>query len=49
MNIEKMTITELKALAYDLLVSIETSQRNLQLVNQQIAKKAEGEVKDKKK
>lgn len=44
MNIDTMTITELKALAYDLLASIEASQRNLQVVNQEIAKKSQPAV-----
>jgi len=37
MDIEKMSITELKALAYDLGAKINYIQRDLQIVNQRIA------------
>ena len=38
MNIETMTIAELKVLAYDLFRQQAVTQQNLQLVEQQIAK-----------
>jgi hypothetical protein len=41
MNIEQMTVEQLKALAYDSLVLIEQSQNNLKLINQELAKRAE--------
>lgn len=41
MNLETMTITELKALAYDLLAQSQVTQSNLQAVNQMIAKKSQ--------
>lgn len=43
-DISKMNETELKALAYDLLSQIESTQANLRLVNSEISKK----LKDKK-
>ena len=43
MNLENKTIEELKVIAYDLLASQEQTNRNLQLVNQMIAKKYEDE------
>lgn len=39
MNPNKMEVPELKALAYDLIISIETSQLNLRNINQLIANK----------
>lgn len=39
MDITKMTVTELKALAYDTFAQIEQAQKNLQAINQEIAKK----------
>lgn len=41
MNLDEKTIDELKVIAYDLLASKEQTERNLQLVNQTIAKKYE--------
>jgi hypothetical protein len=41
MDITKLSLTELKALAYDLLVKAQTAQGDLNLVNQEIAKKKE--------
>lgn len=37
MDITKMSVTELKALAFDTLVSIENFQRDLQTINKAIA------------
>ena len=45
MDLTKMTVIELKAVAYDLFVQLEVTQKNLQLVNQEIAKKSK-EVKE---
>lgn len=39
MDITHLTITELKALAYDTFVQIEQFQNNLKLINQQIVEK----------
>lgn len=44
MEITKMTVTDLKALAYDELIKIETAQNNLRLINEQIAKKLKEEL-----
>ena len=41
MNLEEKTLQELKAIAYDLIASQEQTNRNLQAVNQMIAKKYE--------
>ena len=41
MNLEEMTIDQLKVAAYDLLASQEQTNRNLQAVNQMITKKYE--------
>lgn len=41
MNLDEMTIDQLKVAAYDLLATKEQTERNLQLVNQTIAKKYE--------
>lgn len=41
MNLETKSIEELKVIAYDLLASQEQTNRNLQAVNQMIAKKYE--------
>jgi hypothetical protein len=38
MDITKLSVVELKALAYDELVKVEQSQKNLVLINQQITK-----------
>lgn len=40
MDISQKTVTELKAIAYDLLVQIEGYQKNLAIVNAEIAKKS---------
>lgn len=40
MDISQKTLTELKAIAYDLLVQIEGFQKNLAIVNSEIAKKS---------
>lgn len=40
MDLTIMSITELKAVAYDVLVQIEQQQNNLRLINQEIAKKS---------
>lgn len=45
MNLDEKTIDELKVIAYDLIASKEQTERNLQLVNQTIAKKYEGQNK----
>lgn len=39
MDITKLSITELKALAFDIIAQIELSQNNLRAVQQEIAKK----------
>jgi hypothetical protein len=44
MDITKSTVVELKALAFDELVKIETAQKNVQMLNQELAKR-ETEVK----
>ena len=41
MDITKMTITELKALAYDQLVELERVQTNIKAINEQIRKRPE--------
>lgn len=41
MNLDEKTIDELKVIAYDLIATKEQTERNLQLVNQTIAKKYE--------
>lgn len=41
MNIEQMTLTELKSLGYDLIAQGEQIKHNLNLVNQMIAKKSQ--------
>ena len=46
MNLETKSIEELKCIAYDLLASQEQTTRNLQLVNQTIAKKYEEQEKN---
>ena len=40
LNIKDMSIDQLKSMAYDTLAIIEQNQRNLQLLNQEIAKKS---------
>ncbi len=39
MDITKMTVTELKALGYDLLVQMQQCQQNIQILNAEIAKR----------
>lgn len=39
MEIDKLTIIELKALAYDCLVKIENAQKDLSVINAMISKK----------
>lgn len=39
-ELKSLSLEQLKALAYDLLVSIENSQKNLQVVNQEIVARA---------
>ncbi len=39
MDINQMTLTELKALAYDVSLTLQTAQNNLTVINQQIANK----------
>ena len=39
MNIKEMSITELKALAYDTISQLEITQNNLRLINQEIKNK----------
>ena len=46
MNLDEMTIEQLKCTAYDLLANKEQTERNLQLVNQTIAKKYEEQEKN---
>jgi hypothetical protein len=46
MELNTKTVTELKAIAYDLLVEAEQTQKNIQIVNQVIAKKLEEELKE---
>lgn len=46
MDLTSKTIDELKVIAYDLLASKEQTERNLQLVNQTIAKKYEEQEKN---
>jgi len=41
MDITKLTVEALKALAYDEMAKIQLSQQNLQLINQEISKKLE--------
>lgn len=40
LNIKEMSVEKLKAMAYDAVAIIEQNQRNLQLLNQEIAKKS---------
>lgn len=39
MDISKLSVTDLKALAYDRLATIERAQADLNIINQEIAKK----------
>jgi len=43
MDLEKMTVQELKVLAYDLIALGEQTQKNLQIVNQKIQQKSRPE------
>jgi len=43
MDINNKSVVELKAIAFDTLVEIERHQKNLQVINQMIAKKLEEE------
>ena len=47
-DLDKMPLTELKALAYDQFVLLEQTQANLRIINQKIAMLQEQEVKNKK-
>ena len=47
MDITKKSVDELKSLAYDQMVELQRIQQNLQLINNEIAKRAE--VKEEKK
>jgi hypothetical protein len=47
MDITKLSVVELKALAFDLLVQLENVQNNLKVVNAEIAKRVESEKVDK--
>jgi len=49
MDITKMSVVELKALAFDLLVQLENVQNNLKLVNAEIEKKVKSEREEKEK
>lgn len=40
MEIDKMPLNDLKALAYDMLAKIQECQRNLDIINKEIVKKA---------
>ncbi len=40
MDISKLSVTELKAAAYDLLATLEQAQKNLKVVNQAIVEKS---------
>ncbi len=44
MDLTKMSLTELKSLAYDQLVQIEQNQNNLRLINTEISKRPKEEV-----
>lgn len=46
MDITKMTIEELKCLAYDLIAQSEQTQNNLRAVNQEIANRQAAPVKE---
>jgi len=52
MDITKISVAELKALAYDSLVQLDAIQKNLQIINAELAKRNEspkGVKEDKKK
>lgn len=44
---EKYTVEQLKAMAYDEVVRLEQAQKNLQILNQEIAKRLEDKPKKK--
>lgn len=46
MDLTKMSVTELKSLAYDQLVMIENIQKNLVAINQEISKRDKEKPKD---
>ena len=43
MNISNLTVVELKSLAYDTISEVEVMQKNLNVINNEIAKKVEAE------
>lgn len=49
MDITKLSITELKALGFDMVAELERTQQNLRTVNAELAKRQEVEVKEDKK
>ena len=49
MNIEQMSIEQLKAMAYDELSKVEIGRQNLQVLNQAIANKQSEQTKETKK
>lgn len=49
MDIKKMSLPELKALAYDLMFNIDTNKQNLVIVNQQISILSQEEKKEEEK
>jgi len=46
MDITKLSLIELKAMAYDTLANLEMYKKNLDILNQEIAKKSEEEKKE---
>lgn len=46
MDISEMEIKDLKALAYDQIALLEQTQKNLNAINQEIAKRSQLEVKE---
>jgi hypothetical protein len=48
MDITTKTVVELKALAFDELVKLETAQKNLETLNQELVKRANEKVETKK-
>jgi len=47
MDITKLTVVELKALAYDELAKMEVAQNNLKTINQELAKRSQPAVEEK--
>lgn len=45
-DISNLSVTELKAVAYDFLAQIETAQRNLQIVNSRIAELSQSQAEE---